>query len=106
MTALVIAHRSQMVNLDGDQVHVKRGRTIAIADHRIVTDNPELWRPLAVDFDTEEGGTPAGESVARPTHNSRKAEWETYARSLGVDEEFIAGASKDDLIAECEAVED
>lgn len=105
MTALVIAHRSQMVNLDGEQVHVKRGRTIAVADHRIVTDNPDLWRDLVVDFDTEEGGAPARENVARPTHNSRKADWAAYALSLGVPGDVVDGMSKEDLIAECEAVE-
>lgn len=53
MTDLRIAHRSALVDLDGVNQHIRRGRTLAVADHPIVQDNPDLWRPLVIDYDTE-----------------------------------------------------
>ncbi|MEU8264471.1 hypothetical protein AB0C02_28095 [Micromonospora sp. NPDC048999] len=54
MGDLVVARTSGVVMMDGRRHPIRRGATIARAEHPIVTDNPRLWEPLRVHYDVVE----------------------------------------------------
>jgi hypothetical protein len=118
VTDLRIAHRSAVVDLDGTPHRVRRGRTLAVAEHPIVVEHPELWRPLVVDYDVDPdqppaaaGPAPTGDddnadaSAARPPVNASKADWQAYALTLGFADDFVNESTKADLIAHIDGLE-
>lgn len=95
MTELLIAKRSAMVTLDGALLRVRRGRTLAHAEHPIVAADPTLWRPMPIDYDVETTTSPvvpdppapadpdaeADEAATRPAAGTVRA----WARANEVD---------------------
>ena len=80
-----------MVALDGTPHRVRRGRTLAHADHPIVQEYPDLWKPLPIDFPAPEDAAP---SAAAPSTKAVRA----WARESGI-EVPARGPLPDDVVA-------
>lgn len=95
---IVIARTSARVGLDGVVHRVRRGSTLAHADHPIVRENPDLWKPLPVDFDVEPAPAPATTDDAAPAPKDVRA----WAAAEGIDVP-ARGKLPDDVIAAYQA---
>ena len=92
---IVIARTSARVGLDGVVHRVRRGSTLAHADHPIVRENPGLWKPLPVEFDV------AAPVVAAPDVPSAK---DVRAWAAGQDIDVPArGKIPDEVVAAYQA---
>lgn len=97
---IVIARTSARVGLDGVVHRVRRGSTLAHADHPIVRENPDLWKPLPVDFDVEPAPAPAPAVVAEVVPSPKDVR--AWAAEAGV-EVPARGKLPDDVIAAYQA---
>lgn len=55
---ILMAAASAAITMDGIPHMVEAGRTLAHADHPIVTGSPSLWQPLRVHYSTAEPEAP------------------------------------------------
>ncbi|MGW4876544.1 Lsr2 family DNA-binding protein [Streptomyces sp. NPDC004262] len=53
MAEILMAAQSAAVSMDGIPHMIEAGRTLAHADHAIVTACPSLWQPLRVHYSTD-----------------------------------------------------
>jgi hypothetical protein len=109
-----IACRTAMVRLDGSLIKVRRGRTLAHADHPIVRENPDDGMvgvevpadgTLSPPIEGDGSGTALPALVERPGDRDARPVWDTYAAALGLNAEVVAGLSnKGEVIALADAV--
>lgn len=65
MSEIMIARRSgAVIDGDGNRVFIRAGRSVADADHPLVTKYPKAWVPVNVTFRTDGSGTPVAEPDA------------------------------------------
>lgn len=65
MSEIMIARRSgAVIDGDGNRVFIRAGRSVADADHPLVTKYPKAWVPVNVTFRTDGSGTPVVEPDA------------------------------------------
>lgn len=93
---IVIARTSARVSVDGTVYRVRRGATLAHSDHPIVRENPDMWKPLPVDFDVEPDTAPADAPEAKAVR--------AWAREEGIDVP-ARGKVPDDVVAAYQAAQ-
>lgn len=67
---ILMAAQSAAITMDGIPHMVEAGRTLAHADHPIVTACPSLWQPLRVHYSTD---APESEAGAEPDPKAVRA---------------------------------
>ena len=112
MADVMVARQGARLVVDGRSVRVLANRTTAHADHQVVRDYPDLWKPLPVDFPAEVGqpeqpGAPApGVGPARPGAREARDVWDAYAAALGLNAEAVSALSnKGEVVALVDALE-
>lgn len=81
MADVLIARRTAVVRLDGSPVRVRRGATLAHAEHPIVRENPDLWKPLPVDYDIDTAASATASTGDVPSAKDVRA----WAVDQGID---------------------
>lgn len=79
---ILMAAESAAVTLDdGIPYMIEGGRTLAHADHPIVTGCPNLWKPLQVHYSTDEPVAPETPQAVQPDPKAVRA----WAADQGID---------------------
>jgi hypothetical protein len=83
MAEILMAAESAAVTLDDGIPHmIEAGRTLAHADHPIVTGCPNLWKSLKVHYSTDEPEPgPQGQEAAQPDPKAVRA----WAAGQGIE---------------------
>lgn len=75
MDSVMVAKRTEIVEVDGEASTVIRGRTYAHPDSEIVRDRPDMWREVQITYG------PAADAAPGPPSKDVRA----WARSEGID---------------------
>lgn len=67
-----IATKTAIIYIDGRRTTVRKGLTRVRAGHPVLSDHPELFKPIDVHFDVEQATAAPGEK--RSTRRRRKTD--------------------------------